>query len=374
MIERVYIDNYKCFVNFELHLRDVQLIMGGNGSGKTTFFDVIESVRDFLTEGNTTSQSFPASTLTIWDPRRAQKFELGIKGTDGVYFYRLVVEHDPEKLRNRIANEELRFDQKMLYQFDGKDAHLFRDDGSAGPVFPLDWSRSGIPTIPERRDNTLLTGFRRRLERIFIFSPDPLRMTGQSDAEVARPGRRLHDVVSWLRHLSQESFGAVADIQKALKEGVLEGFVRFNLAKAGETTRVLKFDFQYEVDAPAGAASPKFSLNFDQLSDGQRNLVALFTILHSAVGADTTLCLDEPDNYVALREIQPWLIELVDRARTTAGQCLLISHHPELINYLAPTQGVQFFRDNLGPVRTTPFQTTEDERLLPAEIVARGWE
>ncbi len=199
-------------------------------------------------------------------------------------------------------------------------------------------------------------------------------MTGQSDAEVARPGRRLHDVVSWLRHLSQESFGAVADIQKALKEGVLEGFVRFNLAKAGETTRVLKFDFQYEVDAPAGAASPKFSLNFDQLSDGQRNLVALFTILHSAVGADTTLCLDEPDNYVALREIQPWLIELVDRARTTAGQCLLISHHPELINYLAPTQGVQFFRDNLGPVRTTPFQTTEDERLLPAEIVARGWE
>ncbi len=69
MIERVYIDNYKCFVNFELHLRDVQLIMGGNGSGKTTFFDVIESVRDFLTEGNTTSQSFPASTLTIWDPR-----------------------------------------------------------------------------------------------------------------------------------------------------------------------------------------------------------------------------------------------------------------------------------------------------------------
>jgi len=77
---------------------------------------------------------------------------------------------------------------------------------------------------------------------------------------------------------------------------------------------------------------------------------------------------------VALREIQPWLIELVDRTRTTAGQCLLISHHPELINYLAPSQGVRFFRDDLGPVRTQPFQTTEDERLLPAEIVARGWE
>ncbi len=374
MIERVYIDNYKCFVNFELKPQTVQFILGANGSGKTTFFDVLESIRDFLTEGNTTSQSFPTSTLTMWNKRDTQKFELGIKGDDGVYQYRLVVEHELNTAKNRIANEELRFDQKMLYQFDGKDAHLFRDDGSAGPVFPLDWSRSGIPTIPERRDNTLLTRFRRRVERIFIFSPDPLRMTTQSDAEVARPDRRLHALVSWLRHLSQESFGAVTEIQKALKDGVLEGFVRFNLVKAGETSRVLKFDFQYEGDAPAGETAPLFSLNFDQLSDGQRNLVALFTVLHSAVGADTTLCLDEPDNYVALREIQPWLIELIDRTRTAGSQCFLVSHHPEIINYLASSQGVHFFRDNLGPARAKPFQASEDDALLPAEIVARGWE
>lgn len=56
------------------------------------------------------------------------------------------------------------------------------------------------------------------------------------------------------------------------------------------------------------------------------------------------------------------------------GLGFLISHHPELINYLASSQGVHFFRDNLGPVRTQPFETTEDDGLLPAEIVARGWE
>jgi hypothetical protein len=52
----------------------------------------------------------------------------------------------------------------------------------------------------------------------------------------------------------------------------------------------------------------------------------------------------------------------------------LISHHPELINYLASSQGVRLFRDNLGPVRSKPFETAEDDGLLPAEIVARGWE
>jgi predicted ATPase len=373
MIERVYIDNYKCFVNFEVHLQAIQLILGANGSGKTSFFDVLETVRDFLTDGNTTGQSFPANSLTAWDKRRTQTFELEIKGNDGIYQYRLVIELELKSAKNHIAKEELRFDQKILYQFDGTDAHLFRDDGSAGPVFPLDWTRSGIPTIPERPDNTLLTGFRRRVERIYIFSPDPLRMTAQSDTEIARPDRRLHHLASWLRHLSQESFDAVTDIQKALKEGVLEGFIGYKLVKAGESSRVLKFDFQCEDDG-AGAATPKFSLNFDELSDGQRNLVALFTVLHSAVGADTTLCLDEPDNYVALREIQPWLIELIDRTRATAGQCFLISHHPELINYLASSQGVRLFRDNLGPVRSKPFETAEDDGLLPAEIVARGWE
>jgi predicted ATPase len=374
MIERVYIDNYKCFVNFEVHLLAVQLILGANGSGKTTFLDVLETIRDFLTDGNTTANSFPATTLTAWDKRRTQKFELEIKGNGGVYHYRLVVEHEPKSLRNRIANEELKFDQKVLYEFDGKDAHLFRDDGSAGPVFPFDWSRSGIPTVPERQDNTLLTWFRRRVERIYVFSPDPLRMTAQSDAELARPDRRLHQLASWLRHLSQESYDSYTEIQKSLKEGALDGFLGFNLAKAGETSRVLKFDFQYEARPMDWTAAHKFSLNFDQLSDGQRNLVALFTVLHSAVAADITLCLDEPDNFVALREIQPWLVELIDRARSTAGQCFLISHHPELMNYLASSQGTRFFRDDLGPVRAKPFETNADEGLLPAEIVARGWE
>ncbi len=196
MIDRVYIDNYKCFVNFELQPQAIQLVLGANGSGKTAFFDVLESIRDFLTEGNTISQSFPASTLTAWDKRRAQTFELGIKGNEGDYHYRLVVEHESKSAKNRIANEELRFDQKILYQFDGTDAHLFRDDGSAGPIVPLDWYRSGIPTIPGRPNYKRLTWFRRRVERIYILSPDPLRMRAQSDEEVARP---TDSCTTWLR-------------------------------------------------------------------------------------------------------------------------------------------------------------------------------
>jgi energy-coupling factor transporter ATP-binding protein EcfA2 len=166
VIERIYIDNYKCFSNCELKQQAVQLILGGNGSGKTTLFDVLEVIRDFLTEGNTTIQSFPASTLTAWDKRQEQTIERGIKGSTRFYRSRLVVEHDLMTLKNRIRS--VQFNEKLLYKFDGKDAHLFRDNGSAGPVFPLDWSPPGIPNTPARSDNSLVTWFR-DLMKIYLY-------------------------------------------------------------------------------------------------------------------------------------------------------------------------------------------------------------
>ena len=48
MIERFYLDNYKCFVNFEWQPKALQLVLGGNGTGKTTVFDVLETLREFI--------------------------------------------------------------------------------------------------------------------------------------------------------------------------------------------------------------------------------------------------------------------------------------------------------------------------------------
>jgi ABC-type glutathione transport system ATPase component len=85
-------------------------------------------------------------------------------------------------------------------------------------------------------------------------------------------------------------------------------------------------------------------------------------------------CIDEPDNYVALKEIQPWLQEIEALTEETQAQVLIISHHPEIINYFAPAI-VRFYRQKGGPVRVAPFQINDaNEGLLPAEIVARGWE
>jgi predicted ATPase len=372
MLTRLYIDNYKCFVNFECAPNRLQLVLGDNGTGKTAIFDVLETIRDFVSLGTTTVDAFPSQTLTAWEMRPEQTFEIELQRDETKYVYRLVVEHDRHASRNRIKSERLTAAKTLLYEFDGSDAHLYRDDGSAGPVFPFDWSRSAIPTIPDRNENQQLTWFRRRMERFYIFSPDPRRMTTRSDRELERPDRNLHELASWLRHLRQESLDTATEIRSGLIESIDNGLVDYILEQAGENARLLKFRFQLAA-ADGVARPPDYFLRFDQLSEGQRTLTALFAILHAAVSADATVCIDEPDNYVSLREIQPWLMHLRDRVDEENAQCLLISHHPEVINYLAADHGLWFFREQTGPVRFKKFESNGDEMLPPAEMIARGW-
>jgi predicted ATPase len=370
MICRLYVDNFRCFVNFEIKPESIQLLLGTNGTGKSSVFEVLERLREFVAWGRPTNEIFPLNTLTVWQLRTEQTFELELCGNQGTYKYSLVIEHNRQNSKNRTKREELRFDNNLLYQFDGQDAHLFRDNYSAGPVFPLDWTRSGIATIPEREDNTKLCWFRSRLSRVYYFSIDPYRMEDASIAENPEPSLNLSNLASWYRHLTQDSPEAMAPLFESLGE-VIQGFTGMKLSSAGEMARLLRITFRTDEKM---ADVSEYNLRLSDLSPGQRCLIALFTILHCAVRKDVTLCIDEPDNFVALREIQPWLNELTSRIETKGGQCLLISHHPELIDILAGRYGIQFTRADLGPVRTARFEWSDGDAARPSERIARGWE
>ena len=50
MIRRIYVDNYKCLVNFELSFDRLTLLIGPNGVGKSAVLDVIFSLRQLLSD------------------------------------------------------------------------------------------------------------------------------------------------------------------------------------------------------------------------------------------------------------------------------------------------------------------------------------
>ena len=84
--------------------------------------------------------------------------------------------------------------------------------------------------------------------------------------------------------------------------------------------------------------------------------------------------IDEPDNYLALREIQPWLAEAVARCGDSLEQIVVVSHHPTTIDYMAGAHGRWFSRESDGPVRVTEEPKAESGGLSISENIIRGWQ
>jgi predicted ATPase len=198
-------------------------------------------------------------------------------------------------------------------------------------------------------------------------------MGAEAKGEEDYPEDDLSNFAAWYSNIIQEQTGSFLDLQRSLQQ-IFDGFDSLDLRKAGRT-RVLRAVFS---KAPSEGdrrfKKQRIEFDFDELSDGQRALIALYTLLHNVTGPQTTICLDEPDNFLALAEIQPWLLELSDRIEEVGAQVILISHHPELIDLLAPECGLVFSRSGLGPVRVEPYRSDKSGKLRPSQRIARGWE
>ena len=59
MITRIYIDNYKCLQNFEYKPKQFELIVGANGTGKSTVFEVLKSCGSLLRKKLSLATLFP---------------------------------------------------------------------------------------------------------------------------------------------------------------------------------------------------------------------------------------------------------------------------------------------------------------------------
>ncbi|MBI1851500.1 MAG: AAA family ATPase [Planctomycetes bacterium] len=374
MITRLFIDNFRCFVEFEIKPTAKQLIIGRNGNGKSTLFETLLALRRFVVDGDLAENIFDPESRTRWQSSEKQKFELDVSGNGGVYRYSLSVKHRGIPPRPCVVVESLDFDSKPIFVFKNGEVHLYNDRHEDKTQFPYDVGRSGLATVVSRPENKRLTWFKQWLARLYCLKIDPRRMTSVAEKEFAHPSVDFDNFAGWYRHIVQQETAVIRDLFPSLSR-VIDGFDSLELKDVGLNKRVLEAKFILK--AEDNGKSPKrqvVSFNFDELSDGQRALVGLYTLLHSALTKDSTICIDEPDNFVSLQEIQPWIYALLEKLDNNQAQALLISHHPEFINQLAPADGILFERLGDGRIAARPFQGDPGGILPPSEQVARGWD
>jgi predicted ATPase len=373
MITRLYVDNFRSLVNFEIRFEETNLLLGPNGSGKSSVFYILRRLRGFIAKEVSLDETFSSDDLTRWQTNPCQKFELELKTEEyGTFLYVLVVEY-AEKLdgvftKSKVKEEKLTLGEQILFCSEDGDAHFYNDTGDLDFTVRFGWNRSGLSIIQERKDSKKLALFKQCVEDIVIVHPTPFMMNSESQREVKYLSFNMGNFASWYRYLAQENLEAVQELLAEIPRSI-PGLKSLNSVSAGEKARILKVTFQANDKAPKGVES------FASLSDGQKMLIAIYALIIGNKGKHASLFIDEPDNYISSDEIQPWLRLFIDDCGEgeSLAQVVLISHHPEVIDYAALGVPIWFEREPESPTRIRSIQTEDDEeKPLPlSQIIAR---
>jgi predicted ATPase len=362
MLTRVYIDNFRCFVNFEYRPASKQLLLGANGGGKTSLLAAIRYLKQLI-QGN--ENPFTQSTRTRWQDRPLQVLEIEALLDNDKYEYRVEIRFAPETNQLSVNLERLRVSGATVFELASGGIRFFPDNGNEVTV-PLETTKSALHL--SQLSNAHVHRFVEWIKSMRCFRIDqyPQTMDESADREESEPDDELENLAGWYPHLVL-AYPAENVRFLALAQEALHGFQGLRLSPDVDGTKRLRAHF-------SGPNKRTVSYAISELSDGQRCLLVLYMVLHFEIVKGHTVFIDEPDNFVALREIQPWLLAAEEAVEDHDGQLILISHHPEILNQWAQTHGLRFFREDNGHVRTEAFRGDANGNLLPAELIARGFD
>lgn len=389
MLNFIQILNIKCFAKFELEPKPVNLIVGVNGTGKTTLLEAINAIRRFVVDGESADRLYTKRDLPPPDVRidsepldeewleapggfripissAIQRLAFASKINGESYLYvKWVQQKEIEGVSLQVGdvlvlNEEYVYLNKM---FESK-VTITTADGEEQSI-PHGAPRSLLATLPDAENYKDINRFIDYIRNFHVFTPALQGISAQASAGASHLSPSWDNFTSWIQHHFLEKRDVIPPIEAYLQESI-EGFQQMRLRGNGNSERTLEIQFQF-----GGADS--YWLPLDRLSTGQIKLIVLYSITEILCRKGHTIFIDEPGTHLALREIQPWIVATRDKIEDRGGQLFIVSHNSQLLDYLAPDCGVQFVRDENGCVQAQPFEWTGAEVLTPSEEVARGW-
>jgi len=347
MLTRVSICNYACFAEVELVLPRRLLLVGSNGSGKSSLWQVLVALQDVIVRGRDVAEVFPTRSLTRWqDHGGIQAFAIDVQCGADIYTYALELQHDPARLTASIHCEQLRRGEQLLYENRDGEVRIFGDeprvDGLPHTTFPFGRKRSFLPDIEARPDNTHIMAFREALGDLWLIKHSPAQLAPTSAEEAAWLERDGSNFASWFRGVLADRPEVGSLLNEALRP-TLPGLQRIAFEKISPKVRELMLHFRTDAH--------DYSVSADELSDGQRSLLLLHGLLVGAFNRRVVAFLDEPEIGLAPHEMQPWLAQATAALEQHDGQLFVISHHPAVIEHLAPERTIRFSRPGGGPTR-----------------------
>jgi len=335
MLRRIEIDNYKMFENFTLDFTEgVNIICGPNGSGKSSLLELMHSLTGFLATNDVSDsvnysvmEAFPFRSFCRWKVQDNGYGDMTICVTLGdeheSFRYKLTVRFDFRDNRNRVQEESLvlisQGDERQIISFSEGMINMKTDDNKE-LSFRGDRNISGL--IMGSNNNSRIRDFAKMMAEIYALRLDPNVVMKDFKTDALTLELRGERFSAW----QYKNINTIMEKYTELKEHYkyfIPGLSNFNNTLIGDLRR-WKVNVEYK--------EKNYELEFRELSDGQKMLIVLYSLL-VFIPDGSTLIIDEPENYLAPGELQPWLFAVNDAWEERGIQFILITHNPKTLNW-----------------------------------------
>ncbi|MCY3709235.1 MAG: AAA family ATPase [Caldilineaceae bacterium] len=339
---RLRVSGYKSFVDVELPLRPLAVMIGPNGCGKMSLLELIWLFNQTMQEDLTKAieqQGGINSIVSRLSPEPSQmEFELAyytedFQGEEDMV-YRIHLSANLRDRLIRLEQLERRFNPTASTPYRYIDAQndrvRYAEPGETGFVTPTwdyhnnELALAQIPRMykdPERLRSALAQA---RFCSFLDVQPRSVVRLPQSLTPTLRPGPNGENLFSALYNLRASHEGLYRSLENVLRIG-FPGFRRLEFPVVGSGQVTLGW-FQEGLEGP---------LYPNELSEGTLRFLWLSTVLLSPSAAPIT-CIDEPE--VSLHpELLKLLAGLLQDA-SMRGQYIVATHSAELIRWLNPEE------------------------------------
>jgi len=364
MITRLYVDNFRSLVDFTWRPGAEVVVLGYNGSGKTSVLDAIDVILKCVAGTDRLEDIISWRDITKWKEADPLSFEIDLQTQKGAFFYKIQLAYRPNIGRWIVQGESLKRDDVLLLARREGELEMYDESGLPASRHLVPLTASSLVLLVSLGVST--EEFRTELSQVVVVRPMPPLMLVEAERPDMRVQAKFENFIAW--YWEKTLNGNFARSWHGLLEEVWPDFEYIKLEALGRDASGMTIVFSQ----PKGGSN-EFKLDFRQLSEGEKMLLALYSLLaYQRSSPPTTIIIDEPDNFVALSELQPWLLKMLDE-RPEGGQLIIVSHNAQIMQTFGRENAAYFLRDgHTAPTRVKSI-SAEETGLSIDELLRRGW-
>lgn len=379
MIQSLYIDNFKALNDFTLKMQQITVLIGTNGSGKTSILQALDLIINFaqmdidayLEKRNWKPYDLKSKT----SPKNHVTFtivlDLDINGCEKLIEWTFVL--NPVKAKGKIfviseeiinkANPKIKLlsvDSQGISRFNFVEDKIER-------IPPLNMTSSFLKNIDIQKDKAkfpelvAIIEFLTASDSFELLSPENMRRSSRGDADtIGMGGEKL---AAFIHGLKPEQ-------RKKVSER-LQNYVPFI---SDVETEVKGRPGWLEIKLSESFPSEKLpiSISSTHVSDGTLRMLAISALQEAGKTSGMDL-LDEIENGINPHLAERMVNDLIEGTKNKRRQIILTTHSTVILDYFPPDSIIFLWRDGQGVVHNQALFSIPNirerlEYMYPGEI------